>query len=112
MPQVVTDGNLPSCTGKGGGATGPPKQKSKEKVRIGSSYFSKDTRTERRFNVGMEVGKAPSGVRFRTLNELVVDKQIPLSLHTKLPTYPGDEYPQERGESLLTIEEEGVTNIR
>ena len=90
------DGNkLSSCAGRSSEVdkpSSPPPEKNKEKlVRIGSRYFSKDTRTERRFNIGVEVGKAPSGVRFRTLNEIVVDKQHTYKpVNKKLPTYPGE----------------------
>ena len=60
------DGNkISSCVGKPPTVDkppSPPKEKSKEKlVRISSCYFSKDTRTERKFNIGVEVGKALSG---------------------------------------------------
>ena len=92
---MPVDGNFPSCTGKGQSGDklpNPPKERSKKKlVRIGSRYISRDTHTERRFNVGVELGKAPSGVRFKTLNEIVVDKQHTYkAVNKKLPTYPGE----------------------
>ena len=91
-----TGNKFSSCVGRSSEVdkpTSPPPEKSKKKlVRIGSKYFSKDTRTERRFNIGVEVGKAPSGVRFKTLNELVVDKQHTYKpVNPTLPTYPGEE---------------------
>ena len=89
------EGNFPSCASdqeKSDVLPSPPKEKCKEKlVRIGSRYFSKDTRTERKFNLGLEEGKAPTGVRFKTLNEVVVDKQCTYKpVNKRLPTYPGE----------------------
>ena len=77
---MPNEGNsLSGCSGRGATTSErkeKKEQKNKEKlVRIGSRYFSKDTRTERRLNIGLEVGKVPSGVRFKTLNEVIVDKQ-------------------------------------
>ena len=76
MPADGIDGNVPSCTGKG--ATSKLKEPKKPRepkdqkrlVRIGSRYFSKDTHTERKFNIGLRVEKCPGGIAFKTQNEI------------------------------------------
>ena len=71
----------------------PPKEsKDKNKlVRIGSKYFSKDVETTKRFNFGVEVGKSPSGVRIKSLNEVVSEKHRTFKpVNKRLPTYPGE----------------------
>ena len=79
MPSDGIDRNMPSCTGKSGKEKVPKPAKeprNREKlVRIGSRYFSKDSHTKRKFNIGFGVEKAPGGVAFKTQNELVTDKQ-------------------------------------
>ena len=61
MTKDGIDGNVPSCTGKSLGEPKPPKEPNKEKlVRIGSHYFSKDTHTEKKFNIGSEIGRSAS----------------------------------------------------
>ena len=73
MPIDGTDGNKLNCA-RGGAdeprQPKPPKEsKDKEKlVRIGSRYFSKDTHTKRKFNIGFCIEKAPGGVAFKTQN--------------------------------------------
>ena len=77
MPAEGIDGNVPSCTGKGGSDTPKPPREEKNKdklVRIGSGFFSKYTTTTRKFNFGVELGKAPTGVRFKSLNKLSSEK--------------------------------------
>ena len=109
------DGNkLSSCTGRSARAEGevdrptsPPKEsKSKEKlVRIGSKYFSKDTSLTRRFNFGVEVGKAPTGVRVKSHNEISSEKaHVFKPVNKKLPTFPGDSPPLERPEEVTGVE--------
>ena len=108
MPPVFGDGNkLSSCTGRSPKAEGEvdskpasPPRESKDKsklVRIGSRYFSKDVSTTRRFNFVVEVGKSPSGIRVKSLNDVVSEKQREFKpVNKRLPTFPGDSPPQER----------------
>ena len=109
------DGNRPSCmggrlepSGEVDRPTTPPKDKGIGKlVRVGSKLYGKNTHTERKFNVGLHVEKAPGGIAFRTQNEFVVDKQREYRLlEGRLPTYPGEP------PSLATVveEEEGSNN--
>ena len=91
MPQT---GNITSCVrGDNTRPTCPPKEE--KLVRIGSNYFSKSTHTEREFNLGVEVGKTPGGMRavsLNVVNELVVNKECtckPLN-KKKLPTSSPD----------------------
>ena len=102
------EGNtLGGCAGKG---EDKPAKEPKKLVRIGSRYFSKDTHTERKLNFGIRVEKAPSGVAFRTQNELVTDKQRVYNPVNRLPTYPGEEPKTEEVPlPLLPVEEESRT---
>ena len=93
------DGNKPTCV-RGEPSDQPPNSpepfpqdgKNKGKlVRIGSRYFSKDVTTTRRLNWGFELGKSPSGVRFKSLNELVSEKEREYKpVNKKLPACPGE----------------------
>ena len=50
--------------------------------------------TTKRFNFGVELGKSPSGIRVKSLNEVVSEKHRTFKpVHKKLPTYPGEERP-------------------
>ena len=78
------DGNKSTCM-RGEPSDQPPNPpelppedgKNKEKlVRIGSRYFSKDVTTTRRLNWGFELGKSPSGMRFKSLNELPQESSL------------------------------------
>ena len=85
------DGNIPSCTS---GSTKPPKEPEEVKnlVRIGSRYFSKDTKVQRKLNLVLRVEKAPGGVAFGTQNELVSEKSCVYNpVNKKLPTFPGEQ---------------------
>ena len=78
------DRNKPSCVG---GRTEPngevdrpvsPPKESKDKgnlVRIGSKFYSKDVTSTKRFQFGIELGKSPSGIRVKSLNEVVSEKE-------------------------------------
>ena len=69
--------------------TSPPKEE--KLVHIGSRYFSKNTHTERNLNLGVELGKTPSGVHFKTFNGLVVSKERTYKpVNKRLPTFPGE----------------------
>ena len=91
------EGGFSSCAGRKGQVdrpTSPPKEgKNKEKlVRIGSRFFSKDTSTTKRFNIGVEVGKSPSGVRVKSLNEFVSEKERTYKpVNKRLHACPGSE---------------------
>ena len=88
---MVIEGNKLNCASGESGAPKEPKEP-KKLVRIGPSYFSKDTHTERKLNFGVRVEKAPGGVVFKSLNEVVVDKQAVYNpVNKKVPTYPGEE---------------------
>ena len=93
------DGKILSCTrGEPSDQPSNPPEPSpedgrnKEKlVRIGSNNYGKSTHTERKFNIGFRVEKAPGGVAFRNQNKLVVDKQPEYRLlKGRLPTCPGE----------------------
>ena len=112
------DGNRPSCMGGRSEPSGevdrpttpppPPKDKGIVKlVRVGSKLYAKNTHTERKFNVGLRVEKAPRGIAFRTQNEFVVDKQREYKLlEGRLPTYPGEP----PSLPMVVEEEEGSDN--
>ena len=110
------DENKPSCMGgrasppQGDRPVSPPKEsKDKRKlVRIGSRFFSKDVETTKRFNFGVEVGKSSSGIRVKSLNEVVSERYRTFKpVNKKLPTYPGEQ-------PLPTVDEdsEGTTDLR
>ena len=94
------DGNRPSCmrgreepSGEVDRPVTPPKESKNKRnlVQIGSKIYGKNTYTERKFNIGFRVEKAPGGVAFRTQNELFVDKQREYRLlEGRLPTCPGE----------------------
>ena len=106
------EGNIPSCTGKSNNAPRqekPPKEPKDQKrlARIGSRYFSKDTKTERRLNFGVRLGKTPTGVEFKTQNELVTEKQRVFNpVNKRLPTFSGEEVKPENV-PLPPVTEEG-----
>ena len=76
-------------------------------VRVGSKLYGKNTHTEKKFNIGFRIEKAPGGVAFRTQNELVVDKQREYKLLERgLPTYPGERSGPEEALPPL-VEEDG-----
>ena len=93
------DGNKPSCMGGRAEPNGevdrpvlPPKE-SKDKrnlVRIGSKFYSKDVTSTKRFQFGIELGKSPSGIRVKSLNEVVSEKEHTFKpVNKKLPACPG-----------------------
>ena len=94
------DGNKPSCMGgrtepsdKVYKPVSPPREeKDKEKlVRVCSRLYSKDMSTTRRLNFGFEIGKSPSGIRAKSLNEIVSEKDRTYKpVNRKLPTCPGE----------------------
>ena len=96
-PTPATEGNkVSSCAGgskeKADRPASPPKEeKNKEElVRIGLRFFSKDTSTTRRLNFGVEVGKSPSGIRFKSLNKVVSEKgRTYKPINKRLPACPG-----------------------
>ena len=73
----------------------PPQQESKNKrnlVRIGSRYFSKDVTSTKKFQFGIELGKSPSGIPVKSLNEVVSEKERTFKPVNpkKLPACPGE----------------------
>ena len=98
---MPTDGNkVSSCVGRGAhvdeakrpDTPPPPPKECKDKsnlVRIGSRFFM-----TKRLNFGVEVGKSPSGIRVKSLNEVVSEKHRTFKpVNKKLPTFPGDDPP-------------------
>ena len=79
------------------GTQSPPRGSKKEwceskLVCVGSRILSKDTHVSRKFNFGFEVGKSPSGLRFKSLNEVESTKERSYkAVGGKLPTAPGTE---------------------
>ena len=120
MPPIHKGNKLGLCTGKGaeqdeeGKPVCPPKpreEKNKEKlVRVGSKLYGRSTHTERKFNIGFRVEKAPGGVSFCNQNELIVDKQREYKLlEGRLPTYPGEQpLPKPEDVSLPSPNAEGL----
>ena len=99
---MPAEGNKPTCmrgntedkVDEAQRPVSPPKE-SKDKrnlVRIGSRFFSKDVTSTKKFQFGIELGKSPNGIRVKSLNEIVSEKERTLKpVNKKLPACPGDE---------------------
>ena len=102
---MVIEGNKPTCMRNNvedeveedqRPISPPPPKESKDKrnlVRIGSRFFSKDVVCTKKFQFGIELGKSSSGIRVKSLNEIVSEKERtfkPVNPKT-LPACPGGE---------------------